>query len=742
MIDEDLRSYLSVKLPASSARPLQPVTAGESSTPSPSQPQPPRNLLNFIHHLQVTVDSSYVSPLSAEGSGSAPPSPSSARHEGSHYPFPASPTGLPSTPTRRASGALSTLPAHLARRVSGGQPLPAGSPTPSTPLPIPSVGSYEERKYVRAEGISVFSALWTPAADNGIYLAWSAEENLWIAVWGLDVPVAFVRTKISDPLLCLTASITLRDKATASSLRGFETSDLLTPSSSETSPTLQEAEEEIIHLSIAGNDDLLEGLSKATFPAARFRGPQPSISSHPTLSQSQGPKVVPPTTLLSLPTLRKSFRSVLELGSGLSLRMRTVYLPHLDINETAAGGSEGNEDEEEERKVVVSVEVESSGGPQLGFAIESIDFLIGSGSGAIARAELLDEDQGLLPLELTEGDQHSLLYIVSIEPTASPGPDAAAHHRLPSASLTAFQPRSHKQGSLASHAPLVAQPAPALPESHRPVTISVRGRPFVYADEPSGERDYPTAAFVSKWNCTLDLSQLAEASEEKLNLPAMAGVPSVLASTSAAGRSGQRPPSIVAGNKRFSLANVSSLAQPVPPPKHAANGQSSTQRGRDSLAQPLPTPAFPPQSAAPVLPPSQQPFAGSGQPHALPATTPSRVPDPRDPVVSSEEQAVYEREEDGILVSITVLRLGLSGEYAPLRRKDAIRPLEPFVLEVFVFNGTATVRRFDLGVPEKRRRRPVDSESAGPTEGEGWVGACGLGVAGAPLNHSMLAKNS
>ena len=676
----------------------------------------------------MTVDSSYVSPLSAEGS-SAPPSPSAMRPESGHYPFPASPTGLPSTPTRRASGALSTLPAHLARRVSGGPPLPAGSPTPSTPLPTPSVGSYEERRYIRSEGISVFSALWEPAADNGVYLAWLAEENVWVAIWGLDVPVAFVRTKISDPLLCLTASITLRDKTTASSLRGYEASDRSAPPSSETSPRVQELEEDIIHLSTTGGGDLLEGLSKAAFPAARFRGPQPSISAHPTLSQSQGPKVVPPTTLLSLPTLRKSFRTILELGSGLSLRMRTVYLPHLVLDGAASGGGHGDEDEEEERKVVVSVEVESAGGSQIGFAVEQIDFKVGGGSGPVARAELLGGTQGVLPLELIDGDQHSLLYVVSIEPSVVPELDTAIHQRLPSAPRAAFQPRSRQQG-LAPQAPPLPQPAPSLPESHRPVSISVRGRPFVEAGE---RRDYPTAAFVSRWNCTLDLSQLAEASEEKLNLPAMAGVPSALASsTSASGRPPQRPPSVIAGNQRFSLANASSLSQPTLPPKHAANGQNGAQRDRETLAQPLPTPAFPPQGAAPAVPPSQQPFAGSGQPQSLAVTTPSRMSDSRALAGPADQHAVYEREEDGILVSITVLRLDPSGEYVPLRRKDAIQPLEPFVLEIFVFNGTSAIRRFDLGIPEKRRRRhPLANWAAGPFEGEGWAGACGLGAAGA-----------
>lgn len=689
--------------------------------------------------------------MSGEGSPAAT-STSAFRQDGGHYPFPVTPTGVPSTPpaSRRASGALSTLPPHLARRVSGGPPLPVGAAMPSTPLPTPSVGSSEERRYIRSEGVSVFSAIWAPSDTIGVHLGWSADEGLWVAVWGLDVPVAFVRTKITEPLLCLTASITLRDKALVPSVRGYETFVSSIPSSSEASPTLRGFDEDIVNPSATADEDLLRGLSKAAFPAARFRGPQPSISSHPTLSlsQSQGPRVVPPTTLLSLPTLRKSFRTVLELASGLSLRMRTVYLPHLVPDGAAAdGGSvDGGEDEEEERKVVVSVEVESAGGAGLGFEIDRINFKVGGAGGSTARVELLGGERQTFPLELADGDQFSLLYVVSFAPSATPEPYAAAQAPLPSASLSAFQPRAQQQPAQASSAPA----APALPESHRPVSISVRGRPFVVAEHGAAEKDHPTAGFVSKWNCTLDLSHLAEASEEKLNLPAMAGVPSAIGSTPAGRAAPARPPSLVAGNKRFSVANVSSFAHPSAPPSRPGgpNGGgpvTAAQRERESFATPLPTPAFPPQGAAPILPPSQQPFTGSAQHQSLPVSTPNRLTHARAPSTLpaqhpqqfSHDAPYYQHEEDGILVSINVLRLAASGAYVPLRRKDAVRPLEPFVLEVFVFNGTPTARRFVLGIPEKRRRRfPLEPSSGGTTDGEGWAGVCGLGSTGASSSAS------
>lgn len=716
-----------------------PAPPRDDADPSSSSPQPTKEILSFLRHLQVTIDSSYVSPLPSDGSPNLQSTSQFGQQGGQHYPFPSTPSGVPSTPTsRRASGALS-LPSHIARRVSGGPPLPSGSPTPSTPLPTPSVGSNEERRYVRSEGVSVWSSIWTPSTTNGLYLAWSEEENLWVGIWALDVPVAFVRTKITDPLLCLTASITLREKETVNSIRGYESYESTLPSSSEASPILQDFGEDIVDPTSVSNSDLLQGVAKSSFPAARFHGPQPSISSNPLnpLSRSQGPTVVPPTTLLSLPTLRKSFRTILELASGLNLRMRTIYLPYLVLG-GGATTNEGDEDEEEERKVVVSVEVESTAGTGLGFKIEHIDFKVGGSGGATARVELLSEESGILPLELNEGDQYSLLYVVSFDPSASPEGYSTPQEALPSASISSFQPHDRPGPRQQPPPPLNLPPAPAstaLPNSHRPVSIAVRGRPFILSSR-GDETEHPTDAFVSKWNCTLDLSHLTEATEEKLNLPALAGVATAIPTSN--GKAASRPASLVAGNKRFSFANVSSLAQPSLPPK-PVNG-SLKPGPRDPIPQPLPTPAFPPQHTAPILPPSQQPFAPSSQPHV---STPRRTPEGRGGSLTAPEKPQYQHEEDGVLVSINVLRQTEHGGYVSLRRKDAVRPLEPFVLEVFVFNGTARTRRFALGVPEKRRRRlPVEPQAEYGSEQEGWIGACGLGSSGASTSLLFLTESS
>lgn len=101
-----------------------------------------------------------------------------------------------------------------------------------TPNPLPSVGSSEERRYARAEGIPVINSMWAPTlpargGGGGIIHRQvhigrdETHGGQWLAVWELEAPVAFLRTRIPDPLLCLTGSITLREKPIEGILAGY-----------------------------------------------------------------------------------------------------------------------------------------------------------------------------------------------------------------------------------------------------------------------------------------------------------------------------------------------------------------------------------------------------------------------------------------------------------------------------------------------------------------------------------------
>jgi len=116
---------------------------------------------------------------------------------------------------------------------------------PTTPNPVPHTNT-PDRQYAQADaGVILQTYFWgdsrprpkvslnkpSPGKDEFI-IAWSAEENAWIALYELHVLVseslrrlvsagmglmmyhnlpAFIQTKVSEPLLCLTTSATLRD---------------------------------------------------------------------------------------------------------------------------------------------------------------------------------------------------------------------------------------------------------------------------------------------------------------------------------------------------------------------------------------------------------------------------------------------------------------------------------------------------------------------------------------------------
>lgn len=496
--------------------------------------------------------------------------------------------------------------------------------------------------------------------------------------------------------------------------------------------------------------------------------------------------------------------------------MRTVFLPQLLPRRPAATTRDDNntfynesdeDDDEEDRKVVMSVEIEASGGVdgmngiQNGFEVEKIEVKVG-GIGSGAKAELLEStaagsthgagEVGELvrfPLPLHPLEQYNLLYVISASRTEPsnlvaplPPPTPMSTIALPSALANRrSMPGLPPQQQLGR-----PQQAPSgIPAHHRPVSISVLGRPFNRGS--SGEKTFLTAPFVSRWNCSLDLSHLeASTSDKRLSLPVLAGVSASSGSTfpiataTATGvpsGSQSRPNSLVAGNKRFSIASLSALSsavgtpissrshtpqppglssKPQPPPPSA--GPNTPTSG----LPPPPTPAFPMyQANPPILPPSQLAFALSQPPGApnssgrtiemqhLPTNAPltpalgasfaPRTVAKTHPGSTSNiagagtgaaDAGITSFSSESILISCSIVppeqRSSTSADdsqgSSPCgdrssrgggnRHQREVKVLEPFSLEVFVFNRSDRVRRFTVGVPEKRRRRALTSVGA------------------------------
>lgn len=205
------------------------------------------------------------------------------------------------------------------------------------------------------------------------------------------------------------------------------------------------------------------------------------------------------------PTVRKSFRKVLQTASGFRVRMRTVFVPYVLLPETEELSANMDEESKErerrdagndERTVVLCVEIENSGDPgaTAGFLVEKVDVSIG---GEGAKATLIGwGEQGLskeaarttFPLRIGPLAQYNLLYAVSFM----------------------LSPEENEAFSFARADNVVS------PDLQRAVTINIFGKPYftpqlsslpshnVIPDPTSFL--YPTNTFPSRWNCVLDLA--------------------------------------------------------------------------------------------------------------------------------------------------------------------------------------------------------------------------------------------
>jgi hypothetical protein len=381
-----------------------------------------------------------------------------------------------------------------------------------------------------------------------------------------------------------------------------------------------------------------------------------------------------PFPVISTPTtLRKSFRRVLTLSSGLRVRMRTLLVPQLLPPRSPCEVQEDHEGEDE-RRIVLCVEVENTVEGELshGFEVEGVVVEVG-GKGGRATAEMVcapqPRSEGIkeaFPLLLRPVEQYNLLYAVDI---------AAAENR--DGGVDRAVAKSMGRG-----------------DEQRPVSITVIGRPYIMSDREAssgdglhgGHKVYPTHTFHSRWNCTLDLAPFyASLNTETASRPHLLNKPFVLQN----GAVPASPPNGIAGDKRYSIATLltnrsSPPGSGVPSqnlhgPSHGSNQDRRVLSGRQER------PAMPSQLSV----------------------RPERIASLR----SVHDQSLA---DSGLLVSVKVLSqpLSRSGSKLPSSAsvggpetgpigQGTIRVMEPFTVEVFVHNRTDAVRRFRLTVQEK-----------------------------------------
>jgi hypothetical protein len=147
--DEQLLFYLTVRLDHPSANPVDPS-------------HPPPELLNFLTHVQVSLEATYISPV----------------------PSPVSPH----------TGRLLSAPPRLSAvkpKNRLGVPHPSIFP-PNTPNPTPSTTGNDSR-YIQSEGTLLLASIWGQDTGENICeaftLLWSKKEMVWVAVYRLGLTV-------------------------------------------------------------------------------------------------------------------------------------------------------------------------------------------------------------------------------------------------------------------------------------------------------------------------------------------------------------------------------------------------------------------------------------------------------------------------------------------------------------------------------------------------------------------------
>ncbi|WVQ75097.1 hypothetical protein IAR50_004706 [Cryptococcus sp. DSM 104548] len=658
--DEKLVYFVAMTLPDDALSDLP-------GSPAIDAREPTSEMLKFLGRVQLTMTASFLPQIDSR----RPPDP------------PKSATNLSAPPTS-ATLALSSHDNSLSTpRANLNDPnLP-----PVTPNPFPAMSAGDEQ-YANVEGVVVWEGAvedqlgpWEEKKTSG-----SGEELLkghgwgrrvfkrdgaWEVIWKGEVPVAYVRTPVENPVLALTASVTLREhssQAKAHHRKGLSLDAISIRSGTETirtDATDEYASDEDDDVAKMQEIDLLGGLAGdgEIMPASRLppshrqdssipSGPLPSPMPISAITPSSAPSIDTPSTASSAPhrervhlpaahniptlstTIRKSFRRILNLAPGLRVRMRTIFLPQLLPLATESG----EQDLQGERRVVLLVEIENNPEPSAehGFEISNVALEVG-GKGSKALTKLLCQPEGssgdVFPLRLGSIEQYNLLYAVEI--TGERQRDDAVEEAVA---------RGLGRG-----------------DDTRPVSITVIGRPF-RRQEIGGEYSYPTGIFHSRWNCTLDLAQFYASQPYTLPLPSH---PFALPQPTAPKR---RPPTIqippissgaIVGDKRYSLSSLLS---------------NSKEREKELHAQSRNRPMMPSQ----VM--QNRRVASQAR------------------IVSASGSNDY-----GLLLSLRVLpQTGPTSPTWPATSPlETIQPLKPFSLEIFVHNRTDQVRRFKLSVPPR-----------------------------------------
>lgn len=496
-------------------------------------------------------------------------------------------------------------------------------------------------------------------------------------------------------------------------------------------------------------------------PSTRLGVPtrQEAFSLPPISNDNTAAAPSPTSTIRSAaPILRKSHRKTLRTVSGFKVRMRTVFVPyvlfpetHTDVPwESNVSAAEGAEDWDRERReaghdestVVLCVEIENSGESHMTFVVETVNVFI-SGQGAKTTLIKWGNSIDIFPLPIASMEQYNLLYAVTFvqppdgdEVNAIGKRKAGELQRAVSITING-KPREHR-GSLTIHPTHTFSskwncvldlganininkdlPPDGLPSANRDA-LPTPASPFPGRDSAAtvlATTTYPPddlrpSAVSGSRQHTVDATTLASGRLSKAPVNYRSST-ALLNPAFINERDPQQyaSPTTTGGFALPSMAMHQSQSRPwtpksgTPPPVGPSFGDDI------GLSSPPPiTPAYPafPTSTGIHSPVSQNPILGF-QSSVGPSMEIRRGGGPRvfsEGVSNNFDSVLSGDDGDGepVVVSIGVLPLEKQ-QSGNSPAKDRIFPNDKITLDIFVFNKSSWMRRFEVAYPDSRSSR-------------------------------------
>ena len=468
-------------------------------------------------------------------------------------------------------------------------------------------------------------------------------------------------------------------------------------------------------------------------------------------------------TRSAVPILRKSHRKTLRTVSGFKVRMRTVFIPyvlfpeaHPDVPwESNVSASEDAEEWDRERReagndestVVLCVEIENSGESDMAFVVEDVNVFI-SGQGAKTTLIKWGDSEDIFPLPVASMEQYNLLYAVTfVQPPDADDVNAIGKKKAGelqrAVSITINGKPREDRGSL------VVYPTHTFPSKWNCV-LDLGGNVNINKDLPpdgayAANRDAlptPASPFPGRDSAsTLLATATRPKDDQKLSAVSGSRQHTIDATIMASGRIPKSPvnyrsstallnPAFInerdpqqhaspVGGGGFALPSVVMQQSQSRPwtPKSGTPPPLAPPFGDDiGLASPPPiTPAYPsfPTSSGITTPVSQNPipgFRGSvGPSMEIRRGGNTRVLGGN--VGDNLGSAISGDEGDGepVVVSIGILPLEKQ-QSGKDPTEGRIFPNDKFTLDIFVFNKSSWMRRFEVTYPDARASRKTGGQ--------------------------------